>query len=118
MKYPSLIAVSLFVCSSAAFAQDDQDIADKACDCVGDAYAKVEELKPDMMKAAQTQDMSKMMMIQGEMMQHMGAVNACFGKLAEQHPDIANNPERRGAVDAIMERDCPPPQFEMPGMTQ
>ena len=97
-----------------------EQAANDGCECLKTPHAKMEELAPVVQEAMDTQDMSKIMALQGEMMQVIDGSNECFGELKKKYPEIDQSDELREEVTNLMKQKCPRPDLgiEMPGQTQ
>ncbi len=115
----SFILSSIFV-ANLAFAATEAEMAEKGCDCLKEPYKKMAEMTPLVQEAMKTQDMSKIMELQGAMGEMMGSTEACFDELDKEYPEVRNNPELQDRISKLMDEEkCPRPNmgFQMPGQS-
>lgn len=97
-----------------------EQAADDGCGCLKAPHGKIEELAQVVQEAMDTQDMSKIMALQDEMMQVIDGSNECFGELKKKYPEIDQSDELKEEVTNLMKQKCPRPDLglEIPGQTQ
>lgn len=119
-KLRCVVLLALMHHANAGLTANLEQAAEEGCECLKAPHAKMEELAPVVQEAMETQDMSKITALQGEMMQVIDGSNECFGELKKKYPEIDQSDELKEEVTYIMKQKCPRPHLglEMPGQTQ